>query len=120
MKKLPKLVVILGPTGSGKSELAAKMAKQFNGEIINADSRQIYREMNIGTGKITNPADRKTHRSSVFIHGIRHHLVDVVKPSKSFTLAQYQKLAFRAIDDIIRRKKLPILVGGTGLYIRAV
>ena len=109
LKSLPKLIVILGPTASGKSSLAIKLAAKFKGEIMNADSRQVYREMNIGTGK-TDSLDSK----------IRHHLLDIIAPNKLFSLAQYQRLAILAIDDILRRKKVPIICGGTGLYIRAI
>ena len=104
-----KIIVILGPTASGKSSLAIKLAAKFKGEIVNADSRQVYREMNIGTGK-TDSLDSK----------IRHHLLDIIAPNKPFSLAQYQRLAILAIDDVLRRKKVPIICGGTGLYIRAI
>jgi len=109
LKSLPKLIVILGPTASGKSSLAIKLAAKFKGEIMNADSRQVYREMNIGTGK-----------TDSFSSKIPHHLLDVVSPDKPFSLAQYQRLAILAIDDVLRRKKVPIICGGTGLYIRAI
>jgi len=108
--KKPKLVVVLGPTASGKSALAVRLAKKFNGEIISADSRQIYKGMDIGTGKIT----RKEMR------GIRHHLLDIRNPDEPYAVAEYKKDAIRVIRSILRRKKLPILVGGTGLYIRAI
>jgi len=102
-----KLLVILGPTASGKSDLAVKVAKLFNGEIISADSRQIYKEMNIGTAK---PAKDK----------IRYHLLDIIEPDKHFSAAQYKKLAYKTIKDIHNKNKLPILCGGTGLYISSV
>lgn len=105
-----KLIVILGPTASGKSALAVKLAKKFNGEIVSADSRQVYKEMDIGTGKIT-----KKGRG-----GIPHYLIDIVEPNEEFNVAIFKKLAVRAIKDIQKRGKLPFLVGGTGLYIRAV
>ncbi|TAN57341.1 tRNA (adenosine(37)-N6)-dimethylallyltransferase MiaA [Patescibacteria group bacterium] len=104
-----KVIVILGPTASGKSSLAVKLAEKIHGEIVNADSRQVYKKMDIGTGKTDSLGSK-----------IPHHLLDIVFPDKPFSLAQYQRLAFRAIDDILRRNKIPILVGGTGLYIRAV
>ena len=102
-----KLLIILGPTASGKSDLAIKIAKLFNGEIISADSRQIYKEMNIGTAK---PSKDK----------IQYHLLDIMKPDKRFSAAQYKKLACKAIKDIQNRNKLPILCGGTGLYISSI
>ena len=108
--KLQKLIVILGPTGSGKTELAIKLAKKFNGEIISADSRQIYKGMDIGTGKATKKQTQK----------IPHYLVDIIKPSQKFSAALYKKLAIKAIKDIQKKGKIPFLVGGTGLYIKAV
>jgi tRNA dimethylallyltransferase len=106
----PKLIVILGPTGSGKSELAVKLAKKFEGEIVSADSRQIYQEMDIGTAKITKKQ----------MAGIPHYLINRVKPNQEFTLARYKKEAIKIIKDIQKRNQLPFLVGGTGLYIQAV
>lgn len=105
-----KLVVILGPTASGKSGLAIKLAEKFRGEVISADSRQVYRSMDIGTGKIT----KKERR------GISHHLLDVASPKRRFTVAQYKKLALAAINKIFKKNKLPILCGGSGFYIQAV
>jgi len=101
-----KLLVILGPTASGKSDLAIKIAKLFNGEIISADSRQIYKEMNIGTAKPSKDA--------------QHHLLDIIKPDKHFSVAQYKELAYKIIKDIQSKGKLPILCGGTGLYISSI
>ncbi|MBI2552245.1 tRNA (adenosine(37)-N6)-dimethylallyltransferase MiaA [Candidatus Uhrbacteria bacterium] len=110
---MQKIIVIVGPTSSGKTKLAVDLARRFNGEIVSADSRQVYRGMDIGTGKELR-AYGKGHRA------VRHHLIDVVSPKTNFTLAQYQKRAYRAIEDILGRGKLPILVGGTGLYVQAV
>ena len=104
------LVAIVGPTGIGKSRLALHLARKFGGEIISADSRQVYRHMDIGTAK-PDPQEQAQ---------VRHHLIDVVNPGEGFSLAQYQKLALSAIKDIQRCAKLPILVGGSGLYVRAV
>ena len=104
------LVAIVGPTGVGKSRLAFRLAQAFNGEIISADSRQIYRYMNIGTAKPT----------SQELSLVPHHLVDIVNPDDDFSLAQYQHLACEAIEDIQRRDKLAILVGGSGLYVWSV
>lgn len=110
MPKKSKILVILGPTASGKSDLAVALAKKFNGEIISADSRQVYRGLSIGTGKITKRE----------MQGVRHHLLDVASPKRVFTVVQYQKLARRALRDILRRGKVPIICGGTGLYIDAL
>src|SRR3989338_5629374 len=105
-----KLVVILGPTASGKSALAVNLAKKFNGEIISADSRQVYRGMDLGSGKITQKE----------MKGVTHHLLDVVSPQKRFDVVQYRKLAQKAIAQIMRKGKTPILCGGTGFYIQAI
>ena len=105
-----KLIVILGPTASGKTELAVKIAKKFNGEIISADSRQIYCEMNIGTAK---PTQKE-------MGGIPHHLIDIISPNKIFNVVNYRKLAIKIIKDIQKRDKVPILCGGTGFYIQAI
>jgi len=107
---MKRLIVIVGPTASGKSELAVKLAKKFNGEIVAADSRQVYKSLDIGTAKST----KKERR------GIPHHLLDVVSPEKRYTVVQYQKTARKAIQGIQRRGKLPFLVGGSPLYIYAV
>ncbi|MFH1030161.1 MAG: tRNA (adenosine(37)-N6)-dimethylallyltransferase MiaA [bacterium] len=121
MRKKSKLIVILGPTASGKTKLAVKLAAEFNGEIVSADSRQVYRGMDIGTGKDLGEYEvsfRTTKNSGKVI--IPHHLIDVVSPKTQFSLAKYQKLAYKAINDIIARGKTPFLVGGSGLYIQSV
>lgn len=115
-----KLLVILGPTASGKSALAIKLAKEFNGEIISADSRQVYIGMDIGTGKVKTQKVKSKGKILLYSEGIRHHLLDVTNPKEYFSVVQYQKLAFKAIKDIQKRKKLPILCGGTGLYISSL
>lgn len=107
---MDRLVAVVGPTGIGKSQLALHLAGAFNGEIVSADSRQIYRLMDIGTVK---PAPKE-------LALVPHHLVSIVNPADDFNLAQYQELAYRAITDIHRRGKLPFLVGGSGLYLWAV
>lgn len=107
---LPPLVAVVGPTAVGKTTISLQLAQQFAGEVVSADSRQIYRGLDIGTDKAS-PAARRA---------VPHHLVDVVAPDEVFTLAQYQRAAYAAIDDIHRRARLPLLVGGTGLYVRAV
>ena len=105
-----KVIVILGQTTTGKSDLAVKIAQKINGEIISADSRQVYQGLNIGTGKITKKEMR----------GVAHHLLDVVSPKSKFSVALYQKQAISAMADIVKRGKTPIICGGTGFYIDAV
>lgn len=106
----PPMVVVVGETASGKSNISMNIAQQYNGELICADSWTIYDEMNIGTAKPA-PEDRKR---------VRHHLLDVVKPDEDFTAVDFQRLANEAIVDIIERGKLPIMVGGNGLYVDSV
>ena len=110
MKDLPKILVILGPTASGKSDLAVKLAKKFSGEVISADSRQVYKGLDIGSGKITKKE----------MLGVPHYLLDVMSPKKIFSVAQYKKLADKVIKNILKRGKLPIICGGTGFYIDSV
>ncbi len=105
-----KLLVIIGPTAVGKTKLSIEMAKQFNGEIISGDSMQVYRGMDIGTAKIRN--DEK--------EGIPHHLIDIKEPYDNFSVAEFQLLVRSKIKEIAERGKLPIIVGGTGLYIQSV
>jgi tRNA dimethylallyltransferase len=107
---MQKLIVILGTNASGKSELAIRLAEHFGGEVVSADSRQLYRGLDLGSGKIT-PAQART---------IKHHLIDVADVAENYSLAQYQRAAYEAIDSISSAGKLPFLVGGTGLYISAV
>jgi tRNA dimethylallyltransferase len=105
-----RLVAIVGPTAIGKSALALKLAQEFGGEIISADSRQVYRHMDIGTAKPT--AEEQAC--------VPHHLINIVNPDQPFSLAEYQALAFQAINDIQTRRHLPLLVGGTGQYVWAL
>jgi tRNA dimethylallyltransferase len=107
---LKRLIAIVGPTGIGKSRLALRLAGLFNGEIVSADSRQIYHYMDIGTAKPTHQ-----ERSQ-----IPHHLVDIIDPDEEFSLAQYQELAYQAIENIFQRHRVPFLVGGSGLYVKAI
>jgi len=105
-----RLVAIVGPTAIGKSRLALRLARTFGGEIVNADSRQVYRYMDTGTAKPT-PEELAL---------VPHHLINITNPDESFSLAQYQELAYRAINDIHQRRKLPLLEGGSGLYVWTV
>jgi tRNA dimethylallyltransferase len=107
MSREKKLIAILGPTASGKSALAVKIAKKFEGEIISVDSRQVYKGMDIGTGKIKKEE----------MEGIPHYLLDVASPKRKFTVAKFQKLAKKAIEKIFKKGKIPILCGGTGFYL---
>ncbi|MEX0930155.1 MAG: tRNA (adenosine(37)-N6)-dimethylallyltransferase MiaA [Candidatus Paceibacterota bacterium] len=110
MDPKPKLLVLVGPTAVGKSDLAVELALQCNGEVISADSRQVYRGLDIGTGKITEKEMR----------GVPHHCLDIADPDDQLSVTQYKKHSERAIGDIRSRGKFPILVGGTGFYIQAV
>jgi tRNA dimethylallyltransferase len=109
-KKKNKIIAILGPTSSGKSNLAVKIARKFKGEIISADSRQIYKGMDIGTGKIT----RKEKK------GIPHHLLGIASPKKMFTVIEYRNLARKALEKIFSKNKTAIIAGGTGFYVQAL
>lgn len=113
-----KIIVILGPTASGKTSFGVWLAKKINGEIISADSRQVYKGMDIGTGKDLDEYKVKSIKSKV--KNIEYHLIDVVSPKTEFSLAKWLKLAHKAIRDIIARGKTPIIVGGTGLYLQAL
>ena len=126
---MQKMITILGPTASGKTPLAAALAHEIGGEIISADSRQVYRRMDIGTGK--DLADYTVHGSGSMVQGssltinqepltIPYHLIDICEPGTKYNLFQYQQDFFDAYQDIIGRGKTPILCGGTGLYIEAV
>ena len=103
----PEVYVIGGPTASGKSKLAVELAKKINGEIISADSMQIYKEMNIGTAKITKEE----------MQGIKHYLIDIVSPNERYSVSNFKNDAELAIEEILKKGKTPIIVGGTGLYI---
>lgn len=105
-----KVIVIIGPTAVGKTSLSIELAKQLNGEIISADSMQVFKHLNIGTAK----ASLKEQ------DGIVHHMLDIVEPTDSFSVADYQRMAYEKIDNILDRGKTPIIVGGTGLYINAL
>ncbi len=108
-KNIRKIIAIVGPTASGKTAVAVKLAKRFNGEIVSADSRQVYRGLDIGTAK-----DLAEYGD------VKYHLIDIKNPGEKFTLFDYLPLAKEAIEDIFSRGKLPIIVGGTGLYIQGL
>ena len=107
---MDKLIILTGPTAVGKSELSIKLAKAINGEIISADSIQVYKELNIGSAKIM-PGE---------MQGIKHYLIDVLDPTEDFNVFIFKKMAKEAINDIISRGKIPIIVGGTGFYIQSI
>lgn len=109
MEQLP-LLVILGPTATGKTELSLHVAKKINGEIISADSMQIYRDMDIGTAKVKQEIRNE----------IPHHMIDIISPEEEFSVAEYQEMVDELISSIHKQNKFPIMVGGTGLYIKAV
>jgi tRNA dimethylallyltransferase len=110
MRSLPPLIVILGPTASGKSALGIELASRLGGEILVCDSTQVYRHFDIGTGKVP-PAERR---------GIPHHLIDLVEPNEVFTAGEYRRRALEDLAGVRRRGKLPIITAGTGLYLRAL
>jgi tRNA dimethylallyltransferase len=107
---MSKLVVILGPTSSGKSSLAINLAKKFNGEVISADSRQVYKGMDIGTGKVSKSEQKQ----------VPHHLLDIASPKKQYTVTQFKTAAQKKIKQISQRGRLPFVVGGTAFYIYAL
>jgi tRNA dimethylallyltransferase len=107
---MKKVIIILGPTGSGKTTMSISLAKQFNGEIISADSRQVYKFLDVGTDKIQEKE----------MDGIPHHLLDIASPKRIFSVVQYQKKALNAIKNIHKRDKIPFIVGGSGFYIQSI
>jgi len=107
---LPPLIAIIGPTASGKTNLSVEIAKWIDGEVVSMDSRQVYKEMNIGTAKVTVEE----------MDGVPHHMIDVADPAEDFTLAHYKKQALEVIKGIHKKGKFPLLVGGTGLYYSAI
>ncbi|MDO8512912.1 MAG: tRNA (adenosine(37)-N6)-dimethylallyltransferase MiaA [bacterium] len=122
--KKKKIIVVVGPTSSGKTSLAVKLAEHFNGEIISADSRQVYIGMDLGTGKEGDSVSINLPdlgpQSARVIHGIPQFLIDVATPLETYTVADFQKQALTLIDNFANRGKIPIIVGGTNLYIQAL
>lgn len=137
--KLPKIIAIVGPTASGKTDLAIKIGLKFNGEIVSSDSRQIYRGMDIGTAKpeiqrisgnsklqisnykqIKNAKSKNYIENPVIVEGIPHYIIDIKSPNENYTVAEYKKGAIKAVNKILKKGRLPILAGGTGLYYKAV
>lgn len=122
-----RIIVIAGPTASGKSDAAITLAHHLNGEVISADSRQVYRGMDIGTGKVTRDAHTPPSRDTTtetalnfFSQGIRHHLIDIANPNEEYNISHFLRDARSAIDDIYSRSKQPILCGGTHFWIQAL
>ena len=106
----PKVVAVVGTNASGKSTLGVRLARQFGGEIISADSRQVFRGLDLGSGKIT-PEE---------MQGVPHYLIDVREPGEFFSMADFQKMSYEKIDEIRAHGHLPMIVGGTGLYVDSV
>ncbi|EKE25514.1 MAG: tRNA delta(2)-isopentenylpyrophosphate transferase [uncultured bacterium] len=124
----PKIIVIVGPTASGKSDAAIKLAKKFNGEIISADSRQVFKGMDMGSGKVIRdfteiynfqfPISNKDE--GYFSEGILHHLIDIADPNEEFNISHFKKMANDAIEKILLKGKIPIICGGTGFWIQSL
>ena len=110
MSRLPKVVAVVGTNASGKSALGIALAKKYDAEIISADSRQVFRGLDLGSGKVT-PEETQ---------GVPHHLIDVREPNEFFSMADFQRMSYAAIDGILARGRLPMIVGGTGLYVDSV
>lgn len=120
MRKKQKLLIVCGPTATGKTQLGLKLAQQFDGEIISADSRQVYQKMDIGTGKDLPPNSLKHPSGYYLINGIKLWGYDLAKPDQQFSLAHFVNFAQKIIKQIWSQKQLPIVVGGTGLYLKAI
>ena len=110
MNTKPKVIVICGPTASGKTSLSVELAKKCDGEIISADSMQIYKDMNIGTAKVTQEE----------MQGIKHYMIDIVSPTERYSVAEFKVQAEKAIEEILKKGKTPIIAGGTGLYVNSL
>lgn len=119
-KDKPKIIALVGPTASGKSEIAVKLAKQYNGEVLSVDSRQIYRGMNIGTGKVEGKWKLVGRHKIYTYKGVPHFGIDIASPKRQYSVTQFQKYSAKIIADILKRGKLPILCGGTAHWLDAV
>ena len=117
---LPRVLCLMGPTASGKTALGLALAHRYDGEVINADARQLYRDAPIGTGVPIGAWQPTEAGEGYFVDGIRHHLLAVSGPDETWTVSRWQRAALDAIEDVLGRNRLPIIVGGTGLYIRAL
>jgi tRNA dimethylallyltransferase len=119
-ESLPRVVFVVGPTSSGKTDLGVKIARRFDGEIINADSRQLYKFVDIGTGKPTGKRGQYHHHKAFMHKGVPHYLMDFLHPAESYAAPQWREAAMKAVSGITRRGHLPVVVGGTGLYISSI
>ncbi len=119
-RKLPKLIVILGPTAGGKTTWGLKLAKKFDGEIISADSRQIFKKMNIGTAKAKGEWKRDGLRKTYYVEGVPHHLIDFLDPGKNFAVPEFRDKAVKWSKTAHKNGRIPIVAGGTGLYIHSL
>ena len=120
MKPRPRIICVVGPTSSGKTRLGIHLAQTLQGEVVNADSRQVYKDIGIGTGKPQGVRGVVEGHRSFIVESVPHHLMDFVQPTKLFTVVEWRQKATKALKEILKRKHLPIVVGGTGLYISAL
>ncbi len=120
MKPRPRIVCVVGPTSSGKTRLGIQLAKLFDGEIVNADSRQVYKDIGIGTGKPKGTRGMFEGHRAFLVENIPHHLMDFLDPTELFTVVEWREKAAKTIKGILKRNHLPLVVGGTGLYISAL
>ena len=118
--RLPRIVCIVGPTSSGKTTLGLRLAKEYNGEVVNADARQCYSDFDIGTGKPEGARGTFEGRRAFLVEGVPHYLMDFLKPTITLSVAEWREMALTAVKGIASRKHLPLVVGGTGLYVQAL
>jgi len=119
-KALPRVVCVVGPTSAGKTDLGLKLSESFGGEVINADSRQIFKGFDIGTGKPPGKSGRYEGQRAFMVQGVPHYLMDFLDPEKMFTVTEWRDKAMKAVRGISKRNQVPLVVGGTGLYIKAL